>query len=327
MRRRTTRKPALAALVLGALLSASCARSASLPEILGADFPLAKDSIRFAVIGDTGTGGLAQRQIGQRLAEARQRFPFDFVLMLGDNLYGRERPQDYRRKFEEPYRPLLEAGVDFYAALGNHDDPNQRYYEPFHMDGKRFYAFSRGAVRFFALDSNYMDEEQVEWLEQELESTNERWKICFFHHPLYSSGAKHGSETDLRERLEPLFVAHGVDVVFAGHEHFYERIKPQKGIHHFISGAAAKLRRGNIRPTDLTERGFDQDRSFLLIEIEGDQMYFETITRTGATIDAGVVRAREDGTLVRAPAPAPTSGPGARPARAPGPAPSPSATP
>ena len=80
----------------------------------------------------------------------------------------------------------------------------------------------------------------------------------FFHHPLYSSGASHGSDTALRDQLEPLFIKYGVDAVFAGHEHFYERIKPQKGIYYFVSGGAAKLRKGDIQRTNLTEKGFDR---------------------------------------------------------------------
>ncbi len=64
--------------------------------------------------------------------------------MLGDNMYGSESPADFVRKFERPYKPLLDAGIKFYAALGNHDEPSQRFYKPFNMDGKRFYTFKKG---------------------------------------------------------------------------------------------------------------------------------------------------------------------------------------
>ena len=69
--------------------------------------------------------------------------------MLGDNIYGGKSPADFKRKFEDPYRPLLDAGVKFYASLGNHDDTNERLYKPFNMDGKRYYSFKRGNARVF----------------------------------------------------------------------------------------------------------------------------------------------------------------------------------
>ena len=254
--------------------------------------PRAEKSVRFAVLGDTGTGSRQQFEVGERLAASRDVFPFEFVLMLGDNIYGSERPQDFERKFERPYKPLLDQKVQFYASLGNHDDPNQRYYKPFNMDGQRHYTFEKGGVRFFALDSNYMDQTQQDWLEKELSTANNTWKIAFFHHPLYSSGERHGSEVDLRSILEPLFLKHGVSVVFSGHEHFYERLKPQKGITYFTNGGGAKLREGNIRVgSALTAKGFDTDRSYMLVEIDDKTMHFQTLSRSGKLIDSGTVTA------------------------------------
>jgi hypothetical protein len=251
--------------------------------------PVKDDSVKMLVIGDSGTGDRAQFEVGAQIAKEHQRFKFEFAIMLGDNMYGAERPQDFQQKFEKPYKPLLDAGVKFYASLGNHDDPNQRFYKPFNMNGERYYAYTKGSVRFFALDSNYMDEKQLDWLERELKASNDPWKIAYFHHPLYSSGARHGSEVDLRAQLEPLFLKYGVSAVFAGHEHFYERIHPQKGIAYFTSGGAAKLRRGNIQRGPLTAVGFDTDRSFMLVEISGDELYFQTFSRIGKTVDSGSV--------------------------------------
>jgi 3',5'-cyclic AMP phosphodiesterase CpdA len=254
--------------------------------------PHAEKSLRFAVIGDTGTGGSAQYEVGERLAGSRTVFPFDFVLMLGDNIYGGERPQDFIKKFERPYQALLDLKIPFYASLGNHDDPNQRFYKPFNMDGQRYYTFEKDGVRFFALDSNYMDQAQQDWLEKELSTTKNTWKIAYFHHPLYSSGARHGSEIDLRTVLEPKFLKYGVSVVFSGHEHFYERLKPQQGITYFTNGGGAKLREGNIRVgSAMTAKGFDTDRSYMLVEIADTTMYFQALSRTGTLVDSGSVEA------------------------------------
>jgi predicted phosphodiesterase len=256
--------------------------------------PQSQSSIRFAVLGDTGTGERAQYDVGEQLWKAHAVFPFEFVIMVGDNMYGSERPQDYARKFELPYKPILDAKIPFYASLGNHDDPNQVYYKLFNMDGKRYYSFKKDklgspGVRFFALDSNYMTREQLEWLEKELGNSGSDWKIAFFHHPLYSSGGRHGSEVDLRTQLEPLFLKYGLNVVFAGHEHFYERLKPQKGIYYFTAGGSAKLRGGDIQKTAMTEVGFDTDNSYMLVEITGDAVHFQTLSRAGRRVDSGTM--------------------------------------
>jgi predicted phosphodiesterase len=215
-------------------------------------------------------------------------FPFEFVLMMGDNMYGGESAQDYKVKFENVYRKLLDEKVKFYAALGNHDESNQRFYELFNMNGEEYYNFKKGNVSFYALNSNYMDKKQIKWLEEKLAADTSTWKIAYFHHPPYSSGGKHGSSTELREVVEPIFVKHGVDVVLAGHEHFYERIKPQKGIYYFISGAGGKLRSGDVKKgSPLTEKAFDKDMSFMLFESIKDQLHFQVISRTGETVDWG----------------------------------------
>ena len=251
----------------------------------------AGDNLKFAVIGDSGTGGSAQQRIADRLIASRATFPYEFILMLGDNLYGSENPRDYERKFERPYKPLLDAGLKFYASLGNHDDPNQRYYAKFNMDGKRFYTFKpKGNVRIFALDSNYMDKEQLDWIEKEFSNSGSDWKIVFFHHPVYSSGGAHGSDEELRAKLEPLFLKYGVDAVFQGHEHFYERMKPQKGIHYFTSGGAAKLREGDVAPNSpLTAKKYDTGYHFMLVEIGKDALTFQTVTDQGKVVDSGTL--------------------------------------
>lgn len=253
-----------------------------------------KDSVKFGVVGDTGTGGSAQYAIAKLLADARSRFSYEFVIMLGDNMYGGESPSDFVKKFERPYKPILDAGVKFYATLGNHDEPSQRFYKPFNMDGKRYYTYKKGDVEFFVLDSTYMNPPQLDWLKDALSKSTSRWKMAYFHHPLYSSGAKHGSEDDLRALVEPLFVQAGMDAVFAGHEHFYERLKPQKGIYYFTAGGSAKLRSGNIsKRSTITEKGFDTDNSFMLVEVTKDALRFDTISRKGAIVDTGVLPKRE----------------------------------
>jgi hypothetical protein len=252
--------------------------------------PMKSGSVRFAVIGDTGTGSDKQQEVADMMVKYKQVFPFEFVLLMGDNLYSGESAQDYKTKFENVYKRLLDDKVKFYASLGNHDESNQRFYEFFNMNGEEYYRFTKGNVSLYALNSNYMDKKQLKWLEGELSKDTNQWKICFFHHPPYSSGGKHGSSTELREIVEPIFLKYGVNAVFAGHEHFYERIKPQKGIYYFISGAGGKLRSGDVKKgSPLTEKAYDKDMSFMILEVVGNQLHFQVISRTGETVDSGVL--------------------------------------
>ena len=262
--------------------------------------PNADRSIKFAIIGDSGRGDRPQLEVAAQMAAYRQRFDYKFVLMAGDNIYeGPATESDYRLKFEEPYKPLLDAGVKFYAALGNHDDFNQIFYKPFNMDGHRYYTFVPPVdaitrwdtrVRFFALDSTYLGFEQIRWFEKEVTESRAEWKIAFLHHPLYTSGRYALAARGIRLALESAFVNGGIDVVFSGHEHIYERSELQRGILYFITGGAGSLRAGDAARSPLIARAYDQDYHFMLAEISDDGFFFQAINRLGVTVDAGALR-------------------------------------
>jgi 3',5'-cyclic AMP phosphodiesterase CpdA len=276
--------------LLAALLVAICAcLSAAAQELT---LPGAPASVKFAVIGDSGTGDPEQYQVADQMTRFHAKFAFDRVIMLGDNIYGGQTPQDLVTKFSQPYKALLSAGVKFYASLGNHDSPNNRNYPLFNMGGERYYSVVAKNVRFFALDSDQIDPKQLAWLTDALKNSKDDWKICYFHHPLYSDGGTHGPSVDIRVVLEPLFVTYGVNVVFSGHDHIYERLTPQKGINYFVEGAGGQLRKGDTNRSATTAKAFDQDQSFMLVEIDGDLLSFQTISRTGVTVDSGTIRRR-----------------------------------
>lgn len=308
------RRAAAVLVLLAGVAAAGCRQSAVDPEARRATvttvrelspgpgvlaLPLREGSIRFAVIGDSGRGDEPQHDVARQMVAWRDKFRFEFVLMLGDNIYDRHTPKDYVEKFEEPYAALLAAGVEFYAAIGNHDDSGQVNYSKFNMGGRRYYTFRKSerriaglagaGVRFFVLDSRSLDPQQLEWLRDQLAESGTNWKIAYFHHPLYTSGRYRSTARALRIVLEPILVAGDVDVVLSGHEHVYERILPQHGISYFVSGAAGSLRKGDVSPSAITARAFDTDYHFLMMEIAGDELYFQAISRTGATVDAGVI--------------------------------------
>ena len=262
--------------------------------------PNAERSIKFAIIGDSGRGSKEQHEVAARMAAYRQRFDFKFVLMAGDNIYeGPATEEDYRLKFEEPYKVLLDAGVKFYAALGNHDDFNQIFYKPFNMEGKRYYTFVPPVdpitrwdtrVRFFALDSTYLTREQIQWFDREVTESGAEWKIAFMHHPVYTPGRYGLAARGIRLALESAFVNGGIDVVVSGHEHLYSRANLQSGVLYFVSGGAGSLRPGDAKPSNAIARSYDRDYHFMIAEITDEGFFFQAIDRAGVTVDAGVLR-------------------------------------
>ena len=308
------------ALVFSALMAAACGREAGprpegpLPRPLAVveavpleglaretlTLPNLEHSVKFAVIGDSGRGNQAQQRVADQMVRYHTRFTFPFTLMVGDNIYeGPAGREDYRLKFEEPYRVLLDEGVKFFAALGNHDDPREIHYEHFNMRGRRYYRFAPPGnllarittpVAFFALDSTYLDREQLAWLDQELAASGADWKIVFLHHPIYTSGRYRASAFVTRSALESILVRHRVNVVFSGHEHIYQRSTLQNGIQYFVSGGAGSLRQGDGRPAPYIARTYSANYHFMLVEIEGEVLHFQAISDSGDTIDAGRVR-------------------------------------
>ncbi len=315
--RRPWPTPAVAALLaLSICVSASACQpspgpTAETPVVLEVDaldtlppgtltLPNGERSVKFAVIGDSGRGSAEQYAVAAQMAAYREQFDYRFVLMAGDNIYeGPATPEDYRAKFEAPYQPLLDAGVRFFATLGNHDDPRQVEYAPFNMNGHRYYTFTPPApflarlstqVRFFALDSTNLDGAQLQWLEQELARSTADWNVALMHYPMYSSGRYTLQARRQRFTLESRFVDGGIDVAFSGHEHFYQRAHLQHGVLYFVSGGAGSLRAGDAGTSPEVARSYDRDYHFMLVEISDAGIAFQAINRLGQTVDAGSLR-------------------------------------
>jgi predicted phosphodiesterase len=254
-------------------------------------------TVVFAVMGDTGTGDEAQLAVARQMTAQRAKTPFDFVLMLGDNIYEKGEEKYIKSRFEEPYRELLAAGVKFHASLGNHDIVRglefQTNYKNFNMGGRRYYNFSPagGLIEFFALDSNQMDDAQLRWLEETLKASKAHWKVAFCHHSIYSSARMHRAYTKLRAMLEPLYVKYGVNAVFSGHSHCYERTKPQQGVQYFTAGSGGEIKKGTLdRKSPLMAAGNDEVNIFLLVQATETEMKVDAITAGGSLIDSHTLK-------------------------------------
>jgi hypothetical protein len=220
-------------------------------------------------------------------------------LLLGDNIYPDGSISNVVAKFERPYADLLHQGVKFHAVLGNHDARHGRDGQPkyphFNMGGRTYYSFTKGdnLVEFFGLDSNEFDGAQRQWLETALAASRARWKVVYFHHPIYSSAGEHGSNTRLRGALEPLLVKYGVNAAFSGHDHTYERTRLQQGVQYFVSGTGGKLRRGDLdRRSPFFAAGNDESGSFMLMEVTPERFSFKTIDVSGRMCDSGEIAPR-----------------------------------
>ena len=263
-------------------------------SIATAGGPAVQEVFRFVAFGDSGTGESGQYAVAKAMLAHHDEHRFDTALMLGDNIYPNGDPALFKEKFEKPYDKLLERGVLFHAALGNHDVQRGREaqlkYRHFNMNGKAYYSFVKGGgiIEFFALDSTQITREQITWLEGALLASKALWKIAYFHHPVYSSAGTHGSDMKLRAVFEPLFVKFGVAAVLSGHDHTYERTKPQKGVTYFVSGVGGKLRRGDLdRRSPIFEAGDDRVNSFMYFEVTPEKLSFWAIDVLGETLDKG----------------------------------------
>ena len=245
----------------------------------------------FVAVGDVGTGDNRQYNVAKTMSCFFAANPFPAVLLLGDNIYEHGEIERIEDTFEIPYRELRAQKVKFYAAIGNHDietknGEDQIRYAGFNMDG-RYYTFERGNVQFFALDTNPEApwQEQLDWLERELENATQPWKVVFGHHQIYASG-KRGVNQELADRLTPLFSRYSVQLYLNGHEHHYERTKPIAGTVYLTSGNGAKLR--SVGKSDWTAYSISR-LGFAVIEVYRDRLEILGIDTNGKIFDRGVI--------------------------------------
>ena len=264
-----------------------------------------EESVRFAVLGDNGSGGRNQMAIARQMALSYADQPYGVVLLAGDISYYGSIDDRWKEVFAEPYRPLIEAGVAWELAIGNHEIDEKKSdsaVEEIQAQLRRFgkpgtyYSTRYGPVDVFVIDTSIPLKtgeggvDQIKWLDTALASSEAPWKVALLHHPAYSSGER-GSELRVREALQPLFAAHGVDVAFTGHDHHYERTKPQDGVVWIVSGAGCKLSR--VGQSDFTAHA-ESTLQFMLADVVGDTMDLRAITTDGAVIDQVTLTARSD---------------------------------
>ena len=270
------------------------------PTELGAPFT-------FVVIGDSGTGTKPQFDIAEQIDLIEP----DFMLHTGDVVYSRGEAENYDPRFFMPYQDTLKRAPIF-PSLGNHDyhtDDGQPYLDAFYLPvnsstgSERFYSFDYGDAHFVALDvyPKTLDlfgpgSAQYQWLERDLAATSAFWKFVYFHHPPYSSG-DHGSILVIRNALSPLFEKYGVEIVFNGHDHIYERTKPildfeseGKGVVYIVTGGGGQGLYG-VGQSDFT--AYSESNYYVTkVTINGRMLELSAIMSDGSVLDTFTIDRR-----------------------------------
>jgi hypothetical protein len=267
-----------------------CYRLAGLTGRIGfrtAPLPDTAAVVRFAVFGDSGSASLAQTTVRDRL-EAQ---PIDLVLHTGDIAYEEGTREQLEQNFFRIYQNLL-GRVPVFPVPGNHEyvtDSAGPYLEVFDLPGngvpganERWYSFDWGDVHFVGLDTEQVHDQQVAWLERDLAANRRSWTVVYLHKPPYSSGF-HGGSALVEDAFVPAFQRYRVQIVFAGHDHHYERTLPMAGVTYVVTGGGGKTLRA-VGGSEFTVYS-ESVTHFVGVEVNGGRMRVRAIDAAGRDID------------------------------------------
>lgn len=273
--------------------------------------------VTFIAFGDSGVGSAEQRQLASLMAADT----FDLVLHAGDIAYGTSTGTGdasyatYQSWLFDVYRWF--ATVPFMPVEGNHDsrpsnNDGRAYLDLFVLPAngasagypdhaERYYSFDYGPVHFVALDTEFTFQdtarrsEQLAWLEADLTSTAQPWKIVYFHRSPFSSGGEHGSDLAVRSGFSPVFERYGVDLVVSAHEHDYERTIPIKqsatagdrAVTYVVTGGGG----GPLYPSGTSAwTAYSASRhGYTKVKVDGCILTLQQIGLDGAAFDSGSV--------------------------------------
>src|SRR5437870_1872815 len=273
----------------------------------------------FIVLGDSGYASAEQYAIAQRiLAESPS-----LVLHTGDVVYNPGGTPGttidlYQRNYFNYYYQTM-SSVPFFPSLGNHDyGPSAAPYLAIHAlptenvpfaDRHKYYSYDWGNVHFISLDGHESLERAVnsggpmlQWLENDLRSTRQFWRIVYFHYPPYAAGPNMNDPHSalVRQHIVPILEAYGVQVVLTGHEHSYQRSQPLRksafvtadvGTNYISSGGGGALLYPVYDNYPIAAFG-KSTFHYLRSEVRGTKITFHAIRHDDAEIDTYTVAPR-----------------------------------
>jgi predicted phosphodiesterase len=251
---------------------------------------------RFAVFGDTRTNHQVHRVVIERVSKET----IDFFLHTGDMVERGGKPEQWITYFQIE-RPLMQK-APILPSIGNHDLGNRGYYiKYFFLDkwtnGENYFVTDWGNVRLIAIDVTIVCESrcrQYRVVKAALEQAVAQNKlvVMFLHNPPYSSGS-HGSDMQLRGVVGSLAKQYGVELVVTGHDHNYERTKPQDGTTYIVSGSAGAPIRP-VNPQSFTAAARTEPH-YVLVDVDGDKMSIRAVNLRGEVFDSAAIQPNPPG--------------------------------
>ena len=267
---------------------------------------------KFIAISDTGQRTNAQSSIARRIAQENP----SFLLHAGDIAYFAGSHSDFQSNHFDVYNFLLNT-VPFFPTPGNHeyetDDAGP--YLAIHSvptgdvaaaEQGRYYSFDWGNAHFICLDSNLSLQkaaagtgDMLRWLERDLLATRQFWRIATIHHSPYAVGPNQGESplALVRQYVVPILESHGVNLLFGGHEHSYQRthplrrgsvVAPGTGIVYVTTGGGgASLY--HVPPSSLNVFGRSENQ-YVRAEVDGLGINLTAVSANGVTIDSSTIK-------------------------------------
>lgn len=261
--------------------------------------PVSPDHLKFALAGDTGTGEEHAREIGAEIAKLHDREGLAGLFLLGDNIYGHDLFEvGFKTRFLDTFEPVIMRNVPIYGVLGNHDYAPTAFEQInsplLNMKGHEYYSVKFGDLaQFFIISSETLDADpiQLQWLRAEMENSAAHWRILLLHEPLDASKIGHGPAKRLAELLKPIITGpHGAHLVFAGHNHIYERRVPLDGGTHITLGSGANaLQEQKFPPDPRRAIGYNERPAFGWIDVTREGIVMRVVNDKGAVVDHAAV--------------------------------------